>query len=304
MEEPRVEIRGFGALIHGRGIMPNVDLDCREANKQILAEAETHRLLKQLQLPRNFAPPDLPKEFLDALDNYEPKADSLKLKKHLLAIQQQCISVRNTTKAMNKIVELCDSSKPQVAFRAAMTLLKLSHLDDPPDLYPITPKYLFPNDEEPPQKKNPPKKPPVSNGAGTTVPPATTLNIENIDVPFFDFQQFHLTLPQEIENGKSKIENPPKPHPFHLTTPFITIQSLANVLILILILIVIPPASAPPAPHPRELQNSSLIIQNSLHTSPFPNPLRPPLHPPPRFGITPHPPRRPPPPYTQSQKPS
>ena len=158
--------------------MPNVDLDCTAQNEQILAnsQAETHRLLKQLQLPRNFAPPDLPKEFLDALDNYEPTADSLKLKKHLLAIQQQCISVKNTTKAMNKIVELCDSNKPQVAMRACMTLLKLSHLDDPPDLYPITPKYLFPDDEEeqPKKKKKSPKKPAVSNGAlEPFVPPAT-----------------------------------------------------------------------------------------------------------------------------------
>ncbi len=135
--------------------MPNINLDCTAQNKQFLdnMEADTKRLLKELKLPRNFKPLDLPQETLDQLDNFEPAADSLKLKKHLLAIQQQCISVKNTTKAMNKLVELCDSHKPEVSRRACMTILKLAHMDQTPDLYPIEPKYLFPDDEEVKPKK-------------------------------------------------------------------------------------------------------------------------------------------------------
>src|ERR1700753_3309427 len=148
--------------------MNRINLECREQNKQILdsMESETQRLLKELKLPRNFKPLDLPPETLDQLDNFEPKTDSLKLKKHLLAFQQKCISVKNTTKAMNNLAEPCDSPKPEVSRRACMTILKLAHMDQAPDLYPIEPKYLFPDEEEsaPKKKKNPklPPKPAVS----------------------------------------------------------------------------------------------------------------------------------------------
>ena len=199
-------------------------------------EAEQKLILKNLQYPKLSTPIDLPEETQKQLEFYEPQADSLKLKKHLLALQQQTLSINHHNRAMLKLVELCDSDKPEVARRACMTILKLSHLDDAPDLYPYDPDLLFSDDDDEEPKKKPRKKSPAATAAAVNAaPPATPLNIENVDMPFFDFQQFHLTLPpMNIE------DKPSKPHPFHLTTPFITLQSLNTLLIFILILILIP----------------------------------------------------------------
>ena len=161
-------------------------------------EAEQKRILKNLELPKHSTPINLPDETQRQLEDYEPSCDSLKLKKHLLALHQQSLTIDHHTKALMKIVELCDSDKPEVARRACMTILKLSHLDDAPDLYPYDPDYLLFRRRRRTQKENPQNRPTpaASGGVGPMcVPPATppkALNIENVDIPFFDFQQFHL----------------------------------------------------------------------------------------------------------------
>ena len=229
-------------------------------------EAEQKRILKNIQYPKLSTPIDLPEETQKQLESYEPQADSLKLKKHLLALQQQTLSINHHNRAMLKLVELCDSHKPEVARRACMTILKLSHLNDAPDLYPYDPDL---SSSPTTTTKNPKKKPRKKKPGGyrrrpvNASPPATPLNIENVDMPFFDFQQFHLTTSplQEIENQKSKIENPSPPHPFHLATPFITIQALHTLLIFILILILIPTRSR--TIQPSLTRTSEFITHNS-----------------------------------------
>ncbi|MGN6370489.1 MAG: heparinase II/III domain-containing protein [Phycisphaerae bacterium] len=251
--------------------MPNAARNITaETNDFLTTDPDARLLLRKLKLRKLLSPLDLPQEALDLIDAYSPTCDSLLLKKQLLAIQQECMSVRNTTRALNKIVELCDSNKPEVARRACMTILKFAQLDTPSSILPREPTH---NTRTPTPT---PPKPAVSDGAGN--PPPAKLNIENSNTPLFDYQKFHLThqdAHQPIENQNSKLENPPL-HPYHLTTPFITLQALHTLLILILIFLSIPtPLRPTEAPHLLTYnsplpphQPAASLVRQSTHPQP------------------------------------
>ncbi|HUO06763.1 MAG TPA: glutamate--tRNA ligase family protein, partial [Phycisphaerae bacterium] len=195
-----------------------------------------------------------------------------KLKKHLLALQSQTMTLQHSAKAITKIVELCDSKKPEVARRAAMTILKLSHLDSPPDLFPLDDDFLFDDEEDNPKKKTRKAKnrtPAASGSVGPTAPPATTPP-----------QSPNITATTDITNTTKFTLTTPAPPPYAKTLQ--SLYPLANLLILILIFIFTlrPTRIAAPTPIAAQPINYQLPLTNdpsppssfTIHNSSFSHP--------------------------------
>ncbi|HUO08280.1 MAG TPA: hypothetical protein VM008_08280 [Phycisphaerae bacterium] len=251
--------------------MPIIDFSNQPTATEMLAGAEENmrELLASIQTPRTLTiPTHITQPTAEKLENYNPKADSLKLKKHLLALQSQTMTMQHSAKAITKIVELCDSKKTEVARRAAMTILKLSHLDSPPDLYPLEDDFLFPDleeDETPkPKKRKPPTTPtPAASGSAgqcatpPAPPPPPTPNI-TATTDITATTQFTLTTPA--------------PPPYAKTLQ--SLYPLANLLILISILIFI---LHPTPPSQSDRSATAALSSFTVHHSSFPHPALPPI---------------------------